>query len=173
MITETVNTFALGAIQKSAPVMPEPLDRAVFHTRQEVRDHNNAVQAFHDHQRNLVHQAKVAADNARAKELAEANRDMTDAEYDAAGLKRFNDQRDKAAERVAKEKVDELEKIAYMLSSPATASILQRSEYTFLKQFEHWTQRGYSLGPNGMQMFQPGIYHVILDAPVAKKAGAK
>lgn len=174
-MTTQVNTFALSAIPKSgnAPTMPEALDRAAFHTRQEVRDYNNAVQNFYDHERNVARQIVIDADKARAKEVAEANREMSDAEYDAAGLKRFNDQRDKAAEREAKDKADELEKIAYMLSSPPTASVFRRSEYAFLKDFEHWISRGYSLGPDGMEMFQPGLYHVILDAPVAKKAGAK
>ena len=155
-----------------APTMPAPLDHTVFNTRQQVRDHQNAAQAYYDHLRNIERQALIAADLARAKEIAEANREMSDFEYDTAGLKRFNEAKDKQAALLAKEKQDALEKTAFMLSSPPIVNLNHRSEYGFLKDFEFWIGRGYSLAEDGLNFFQPGFYNVDLTA-TPKSKGVK
>ena len=78
------NSFSLGAIPKSttAPTLPEPLDPAEFHTRQEVRDHQEAQQYFYEYHRDVETQARIDADNKRASDLAETQREQTDDEYD-------------------------------------------------------------------------------------------
>lgn len=173
---QTQNSFSLGAIpkQSNAPTLPLPLDPTQFHTRQEIREHQEAQQYYHEYQRDIETQARIDADNARAKVLAEANRELTDAEYDDWMRKEWQAQKDKQAALVSKEKADALERTAYLLSSPPMVDLLHRGEYNFLKDFEYWASRGYTLGDGGLQAFQPGFYHVQLTAPATtKKAGAK
>ena len=165
-----VTTFSLGAIKQSAPALPAPLASDEFHTREQVRAHREAQQAFYDHQRDVEYQARVAIDNARAKELAEANREQTDAEYDALKREQWQAAKDKQAALVAKEKADQMEKANYLLSSPPVVELLHRSEFLFLKDFAYWVgQRGYTFEDAGMIAFQPGFYNVQLTAQ-AKKA---
>lgn len=169
-----VITFNLGNSHnsKSAPVLPEALDGSKFHTRAELRAHKIACEEFHNYQREAEYQAKVAESNKRAREQAEAQREMTDEEYDNMKRKEWQAEKDKEAARLAVKKEKEREEIAYRLSMPAVADIHNRSEYLFLKDFEFWTQKGYTLQPDGIQIFQPGIYNAQLTAPaVAKKAG--
>lgn len=171
---QTQNTFSLGAIPKSttAPTLPEPLDQTIYQTREAVREHQAAQQRYWDYQRQLENQARIDADNERAKELANAQREQTDAEYDAIKRKQWEDQKDKEAARLQKEKDDAMARTAYLLSSPPIAELFHRSEYSFLKDFEFWCQKGYTLGDEGLLTFQPGFYHAQLTAPATtKKAG--
>jgi hypothetical protein len=171
-----VQTFNLGfgPTSREAPTLPEPLDTAEFHTRQQIREHNEAFQNYYDYQRDIAQQIKVDADNKRAQELAEAQREQTDEEYDDMKRKQWQAQKDKEAARVAKEKADAMERTAYLLSSPPVADLMHRSEYAFLKDFEYWVgQRGYTLEPEGLQFFQPGFYSVQLTAPVVTKKASK
>lgn len=173
---QTQQTFSLGAIKQAAPELPLPLDPSEFHTRQDIRDHQNAQLAYYDFQRDIEYQIKVAADLTRAKELAEANREQTDDEYDEMKRKQWQTEKDKQAARLQKEKDDAMEKTAYLLSSPALADLMHRSEFAFLKDFEYWVgQRGYTLGDEGLITFQPGFYHLQLTAPAAapQKKAAK
>lgn len=169
-----VNTFSLGAspANKAAPVLPEPLDTAQFHTRAAIREYQAACEAFYEYQRQVAHQAEVVADQLRAKELAQANLPLSDTDYDDLKRKEWQAVRDKESARISKEKTDALDKVAYMLSSPLVAEITHRSELHFLLEFQHWSQRGYTLEDDGLKYFQPGFYLVHLTAP-AKKVSSK
>lgn len=162
-------TFPLGANSQpaQAPTLPEPLDQTVYQTREAVRQHQAAQQRYWDYQRQVANQARIDADNQRAKDLANAQREQTDAEYDALKLKQWQDQKDKDAARLQKEKDDAMARTAYLLSSPPIADLQHRSEFAFLKDFEHWVQRDYTLEADGLLTFQPGFYHCQLAAPAA------
>ena len=170
-----VNTFSLGAIAEPshAPTLPSPLDPAVFHTRQALRDHRQAEESFYAHQRAIEIQAETAAANALAKERADANRELTDAEYDLLKRKEWQEQKAKQAASLAKEKADALERTAFLLSSPPVVDLFHRSEFALLKDFEYWAGRSYTLSADGLHCFQPGNYHLQLTAPPSKKATAK
>lgn len=169
--------FSLGNASKSntPPVLPEPLDTSVYQTREAVREHQAAQQRYYDHQRQLVNQARIDADNQRAKDLAESQREMTDAEFDNLKRKQWEAAKEKEAARLQKEKDDAMARTAYLLSSPPVADLFHRSEYSFLKDFEYWVgQRGYTLEADGLLTFQPGYYHAQLQAPApAKRVSAK
>ena len=167
-----VNTFQLGAIAEPATVstLPPQLDPAVFQTRQALRDHKQAEEAFYASQRAAEIRAATAAANAEAKVTAEANREMTDAEYDNLKRTAWEEQKAKQAAALAKEKADALERTAFLLSSPPVVDLFHRSEYALLKDFEYWAGRSYTLSPEGLHCFQPGNYHLQLTAPPAKKA---
>jgi hypothetical protein len=171
-----VQTFDLGFNQapRPTPTLPEPLDQTVYQTREAVREYQNAVAAFYEHQRHLENKARIDEDNKRARELAESKRELTDIEYDAMKKTQWQAEKDKQAARLQKEMDDALARTAYLLSSPPVADLLHRSEYSFLKDFEYWVgQRQYTLGADGLIAFQPGLYHAQLTAPVAKKAVSK
>jgi hypothetical protein len=172
-----VQTFNLGfgPTSREAPVLPAPLKPDEFHTRQEIRDHQDAQQRYYNYQRQVENQARIDADNQRAKDLANAQREQTDFEYDEMKRTQWQAARDKEAARLQKEKDDAMARTAYLLSSPPVADLTHRSEYAFLKDFEFWVgQRGYTLEPEGLQFFQPGFYSIQLTAPVVtKKASAK
>ena len=169
------NTFSLGAIAKptTAPTLPSPLDPAEFHTRQALREHRQAEEAFYAYRREVEIEAETAAANALAKEVAEANRELSDSEYDTLKRKAWLEQKAKQEALVAKDKQDALERTAFLLSSPPVVDLFHRSEYILLKEFEHWASRNYTLSLEGLHCFQPGNYHVQLTAPPAKKAAAK
>ena len=169
------NSFSLGAIPKSttAPTLPEPLDPAEFHTRQEVRDHQEAQQYFYEYHRDVETQARIDADNKRASDLAETQREQTDDEYDDLKRKQWQQEQDKRAASLAKEKSDALEKTAYLLSSPAIADIFTRSEFTAIQSIIHWASRSYTLEDSGFLSFSNGAFHVQMTAPVAKMKAAK
>ena len=167
---QTIQTFNLGfgPTSRQAPTLPEPLDTAEFHTRQEIREHQNAVVAHYEYQRQAENQARIDADNKRAKELVEAQREQTDEEYDDMKRKLWQAEQDKWAASAAKEKEDELEKIAYLLSSPAIADIFTRSEFNCLQSVIHWAGRGYTMQDDGFLSFGNGIFHIQMTAPAAK-----
>lgn len=163
-----VNTFSLGAIPAITPTLPPPLPKDQYNTRQDIKDHRNATESYYAHHRHLKHLEALEADRALAREKAEANREMSDAEYDEQGLKRFNDQRDKAAAAIAKQKQDELNQIAFRLSSPPIVEIFKRSEFALIKELEYWFGLGYTLEDDGLTLFQPSFYQMKLTAPKAK-----
>ena len=167
--------FSLGNASKSntPPVLPEPLDQSQFHTRQEIRDHQDAQQRFYDYQRQVENQARIDADNQRAKDLANSLREQTDSEYDALKRKQWQDQKDKEAAILAKEKADAMARTAYLLSTPPIAELFHRSEFLFLKDFQFWCQKGYTLEDDGLITFQPGFYHAQLTAPATTKKAVK
>ena len=170
--------FTIGNNSKSttAPTLPEPLDQTVYQTREAVREHQAAQQRYYDFQRQLENQARIDASNQRAKDLANAQREQTDKEYDDLKAKQWQDQKDKEAARLQKEKDDAMARTAYLLSSPPVADLFHRSEYSFLKDFEYWVgQRQYTLAEDGILTFQPGFFHAQLTAPAApaKKVSAK
>ena len=169
------NTFSLGAIPKSttAPTLPEPLDPAAFHSRQEVRDHQEAQQYFYEYQRDIETQARTDEDDQRSRDLAESQREQTDDEYDFQKRKEWQAERDKRAASIAKEKSDALEKTAYLLSSPAIADIFTRSEFTAIQSIIHWASRSYTLEDSGFLSFGNGVFHVQMTAPAAKMKAAK
>ena len=151
-----------------------PLDPAEFHTRKEIREHQEARQYFYEYQRDVETQVRIDADNARAKVLAESDLELTDDAYDAIKRKQWQAEKDKQAAILAKDKSDAMERTAYLLSSPPLADLLHRSEFSFLKDFEYWVgQRGYTLGEEGLLTFMPGMYHAQLSAPAAKTKAAK
>jgi hypothetical protein len=169
---KTQNSFSLGAIpkQSNAPTLPAPLDPTAFHTRQEIREHQEAQQYFYDYQRDIETQARIDADNARAKVLAESDRELTDDEYDSLKRKQWHAEKDKQAAILAKEKSDELEKIAYLLSSPPVAEIFVRNEFAALQLVIHWAARGYMLQDEGYLNFGNSFCHLQMTAPAVKKA---
>ena len=168
--------FNLGAVAKSttAPVLPEPLDQTVYQTREAVGEHQAAQQRYYAHLRQLENQALIDASNQRAKDLANAQREMLDSEYDSLKAKQWQDQKDKEAAQIQKEKDDAMARTAYLLSSPPIAELFHRSEFLFLKDFQFWCQKGYTLADDGLITFQPGFFHAQLTAPATtKKVGAK
>lgn len=168
------NTFSLGAISKStAPTLPSPLDIAGFHTREQVRAHREAEQAYYDYQREAANEALIAAENARARDLAEANREQTDEEYDEMRRVQWQAQRDNQAALLAKERPDEMAKTAYLLSSPPVAEILVRNEYAALQLVIHWASRNYTLPADGFLNFGNGVFHLQMTAPATAKKAAK
>lgn len=139
-----------------------------------MRQYQNALAAYYEFQRLAENQARIALDNQRAIDLANSRREQTDAEYDAMKKAQWDAEKAKQAARLQKEKDDALARTAYLLSTPPVADLLHRSEYSFLKDFEYWVgQRQYTLEPDGVITFQPGLYHAQLTAPVAKKAVTK
>ena len=158
-----------GTKMIDTPARPAPLSPDQYHTRQDIRDHHKAEQSYHDHQREVARQLQVAADNERSKALVEASREQTDAEYDDLKRKQWNESRDKQAATLAKEHADALEKTAFLLSSPPVVDLFARTDYSFLKDYEHWARRGYTLEADGIRLFQPGFYSVQLTAPAAAK----
>ena len=157
----------------TAPIFPAPLSPDEFHSRAAIREHQQAQQAFYDHKRRVERQIQIDADNARSKAIVEANKELSDIAYDEIKRKEWQASRDKQAAILAKEKADELEKTAFLLSSPPFVDIYSRSDFNFLKEFSHWCGRGYTLPDDGVQVFQPGHYAVQLTAPAPAKKAAK
>ena len=157
----------------TAPIFPAPLSPDEFHSRAAIREHQQAQQAFYDHKRRIERQIQIDADNERAKAIAKASREQTDDEYDEIKRKEWQASRDKQAAILAKEKQDALEKTAFLLSSPEVVDLYHRSEFSFLREFAHWSSRNYTLPDDGVQVFQPGHYAVRLTAPAAPKKAAK
>ena len=162
-----------GTKMIDTPTRPAPLNPDQYHTRQDIRDHQQAEQSYHDHQRGIARQIQIAADNARSKAIAVASREQSDADYDAMKLKDWNENKAKQAAFLAKEKQDALEKTAFLLSSPEVVDLYHRSEFSFLREFAHWSSRNYVLPDDGVQVFQPGHYAVQLTAPAPAKKAAK
>ena len=157
----------------NTPARPAPLSPDQFHTRQAIRDHQQADQAYHDHQRAAARQILVDADNERSKALAEANKELSESDYDDIKRKEWQAARDKQAATLAKEHADALEKTAFLLSSPPFVDLFHRTDYSFLKEYEHWCRRNYTLEADGIRLFQPGFYSVQLTAPAPAKKAAK
>ena len=169
MTTQIIH-FDIGNNSKStiAPTLPAPLNPDEFHTRQELREHQAAQQDYYDHQRQVENQTRIDTDNQRAKDLAESRREQTDDAYDSLKRKQWQEQKDKQAAILAKEKSDALEKTAYLLSSPAIADVFTRSEFTAIQAIIHWASRNYTLEDDGFLSFGNGVFHVQMTAP--KKA---
>ena len=168
-----IETNIKGINMNTAPIFPAPLSPDEFHSRAAIREHQQAQQAFYDHKRRIERQIQIDLDNERAKAIAKASREQTDDEYDEIKRKEWQASRDKQAAILAKEKQDALEKTAFLLSSPNTVDLFARTDYSFLKEFEHWARRGYNLEADGIRLFQPGFYSVQLTAPAAAKKAAK
>ena len=154
----------------TTPALPAPLSPDEFHSRAAIREHQQAEQAYHAHQRAAARKIQIDADNARSKAIVEANKELSDIAYDEIKRREWQASRDKQAAILAKEKQDALEKTAFLLSSPPTIDLFHRSDFNFLKEFSHWCGRGYTLPDDGVQVFQPGHYAVRLTAPAPKKA---
>ena len=154
----------------TAPIFPAPLSPDEFHTREAIRAHQQAEQAYHAHQRAAARKIQIDADNARSKAIVEANKELSDIAYDEIKRKEWQASKDKQAAILAKEKQDALEKTAFLLSSPEVVDLYHRSEFSFLREFAHWSSRNYTLPDDGVQVFQPGHYAVRLTAPAPKKA---
>jgi len=153
---------------KNTPIKPEPLSIYVLHSPAEKRKHAAEVDAYNQAVRAIEHAKQVKAQ----AEIAERNRPMTDEEYFQMAVNRKADQDAMEAEAAAIRHAAELEKIAYEMSSPAVADIMETSEFQFLKSVVHWAGRGYVMHDQSIQHWGMGLYHVQLSAPaVAKKAG--
>jgi hypothetical protein len=152
--------------------LPAPLDQTVFHTRKTVQEYRQAVANYYTQQREIEHQARVAADNEFARDRANAQREQTDAEYDAIKLGEWTAARNKVADRIAKEKTDALAKIAYMTSSPPVAEIMCRSEYNCIQEIIHFASLGYTMNDSGMLAFGNGYFHIEMHAPTSKPSKA-
>lgn len=149
--------------------MPEPLDPSRLHSPTEVRMHATKVAAYRD----ALREEEAALRRKQEQAAAAADRVLSEDEYFALALKFNEAQKAKEAQREAERKAKDDEEAAYLASHPATAEIMERSEYRLLTALEHWIKRGYSVTPDSVQAFGMGLFHVTLAAPAPTKGGAK
>jgi hypothetical protein len=145
--------------------MPEPLDTSKFYTREERRQHAAAVASYHETVRAEEQRQPLAEEAARA----EANRVMTQEEYEALALLRYQEKVAKEAEQAAAEKAQAEAKEAYLASMPDIAEIEARSEFIFLSDVAHWFAKGYTADEKSIIGWIPGFYCVKLNKPAPAK----
>ena len=149
------------------PIKPEPLSPYHLHTPAVQRAHDAAMAAYWDE----VHaiERRQAEEAAAAK--AYANRVLNKDEQYEEALQRQAEQRARDLERdvaalAAKNARDE-----FLATTAPTVDVCETSFFTFLRTFEHFAGRGYTLDINGPQtIVPPNFFHV---AMVRKPTKAK
>lgn len=145
--------------------MPAPLDNTKIHTREQYRDWQRRMHAYHVA---LNEQEQQEAKKAEAK-AAEANRILTDAEYDKLAQEREAAKQAKKAARDAEAKAKADEKADYLASMPEVAVVSETNPYTFLLQITHWASLGYSLSETADIAVLPSYYSASFNKPAPSK----
>ena len=141
------------------PTRPANLDKSIIHTPEAVSRWKNEMFAYQS-TLDQIETEKLKKEQA-AKNYA--NRHLTSQEYFEQSVKRDEEQKVKDAARQAEIAKAEKEKEDFLASNPPFVEILETTDHSFLKQFEHWINRGYVY--EATNFFIPGCYSAQLKAP--------
>ena len=149
------------------PPLPADLDTTKYHTRAEAKAWYDARAAHFAAKDAVRRQEEQKAIEARVVKT------LSESEYEAQGLARYNAMLAREAERKAEEYAAEQEKLKALAASPEVAEVLATNPAQFLTEFSHWTRRGYEVDLNGPLVLGWNLSHITLKAPApAKKAKA-
>jgi len=142
------------------PTKPANLDKSVIHTPEAVSRWKNEMFAY---QSTLD---QIETEKLKKEQAAQnyANRHLSQQEYFEQSVKREKEQKAKDAARQADIAKAEKEKEALLASNPPFVDIVETTDYSFLKQFEHWINKRYVY--ESTEYFIAGCYTARLKAPV-------
>lgn len=141
---------------------PDPLDPTVFHTREQYREWQRKMYAYHA----AINEAEAAEREANTNKQPHT---LTDFEYDTWKRKLWEDEQARQAERLAAEKAAAKVIEDYLASTPDVAVITENSPYFFVQKVAHWALKGYTLPDDGVKYFVPGCYSIEMVKPAKAK----
>jgi hypothetical protein len=149
------------------PALPAPLDSSRLYSPAEVRKWKADCAAHYD----AIRAAEKSEEQAKYK--AAQPHYLTDEEYHALGVERFNAQKLKDLERETAALASAQEKQKFLDSSPATVEITETNIVVFFQQVQHWASRQYSINFDDSFNMMPTLHSLTMNAPVKSTKGAK